>query len=192
MNSKQTEEPACNLSNAELIDRVEKWVHKLAETGGQAWTLRVPVDFNHDPDMLIIEVCKRFSASLPSKPVGDVEEMDRVIKFLALELPEPVWNDVNKKWQRFKSGYAAAPQKGMDIREKYKQWCKETKRNGSVLVGGSMQEFFNWLDESPSPSEAGDGWDDEDWIKFIQWYARMNRSSVLQGINQYKSQTPDQ
>jgi len=27
----------------------------------------------------------------------------------------------------------------------YKQWCKETKRNGGVLVGGSINEFFDWL-----------------------------------------------
>ncbi len=27
----------------------------------------------------------------------------------------------------------------------YQQWCKETKRNGAVLVGGSINEFFNWL-----------------------------------------------
>jgi len=40
--------------------------------------------------------------------------------------------------------------------------------------------------------QSGDGWSDEEWINFIQWYAGMTRSSVLQGINQYKSQTPDQ
>lgn len=135
MNSKQTEGTACNLSNAELIDRVEKWVHKLAETGGQAWTLRVPVDFNHDPDMLIIEVCKRFSASLPSKPVGDVE---RVCQECGGKNPtwyadNDLFNKVNgspngiicpscfeQKANKmgieviFKSGYAASPQKGSD------------------------------------------------------------------------------
>lgn len=36
------------------------------------------------------------------------------------------------------------------IKEKYQQWCKETKRNGSVLVGGSMNEFFDWLIEQPT------------------------------------------
>lgn len=30
----------------------------------------------------------------------------------------------------------------------YKKWCKETKRNGAILVGGSIREFFNWLQQS--------------------------------------------
>jgi hypothetical protein len=29
----------------------------------------------------------------------------------------------------------------------YKEWCKETKRNGSVLVSGSIYEFFSWLEQ---------------------------------------------
>lgn len=41
-------------------------------------------------------------------------------------------------------------QKGVNITcnilpELYKVWCKETKRNGSVLVSGSIQEFFDWF-----------------------------------------------
>jgi len=31
------------------------------------------------------------------------------------------------------------------MKELYEKWCKETKRNGSVLVGGSIKEFFDWL-----------------------------------------------
>ena len=26
----------------------------------------------------------------------------------------------------------------------YDKWCKETKRNGSVLVGSSIKEFFEY------------------------------------------------
>ena len=37
------------------------------------------------------------------------KDMDKAIRCLALELPEPVWNDVNKRWQNLKAGYAAAP-----------------------------------------------------------------------------------
>lgn len=33
----------------------------------------------------------------------------------------------------------------MTLQTLYKQWCKETKRNGGVLVGGSIKEFFEWL-----------------------------------------------
>lgn len=35
----------------------------------------------------------------------------------------------------------------MTIQQLYNQWCKETKRTGSVLVGGSIREFFEWVDE---------------------------------------------
>lgn len=35
---------------------------------------------------------------------------------------------------------------GEDELEKvYEKWCKETKRNGSVLVGGSIKEFFDYF-----------------------------------------------
>ncbi|NDV63901.1 hypothetical protein [Bacteroides sp. 224] len=53
------EENRCTLSNAELITKSNEWVSKLARTGGQAWNLRVPVDFNNDPDMLFCEMAKR-------------------------------------------------------------------------------------------------------------------------------------
>ena len=33
------------------------------------------------------------------------------------------------------------------IKELYKQWCIETKRNGAVLVGGSINEFFEYIEE---------------------------------------------
>ncbi len=33
----------------------------------------------------------------------------------------------------------------MTIELAYKQWCKDTKRNGGVLVGGSINEFFTYL-----------------------------------------------
>lgn len=60
----------CTLTNEELIERAQTWVHKLAETGGRAWNLRVPVDFNNDPDMLFIELCNRLNAlaAVPVEP----------------------------------------------------------------------------------------------------------------------------
>lgn len=33
------------------------------------------------------------------------------------------------------------------MNELYKQWCKETKRNGAILIGGSIRDFFTWLEE---------------------------------------------
>lgn len=35
----------------------------------------------------------------------------------------------------------------MEIEQLYNQWCKETKRNGAILIGGSIREFFIWLEE---------------------------------------------
>ena len=52
----------CTLSNKELIEKSNEWVSKLAKSGGKDWTLRVPVNFNHDPDMLFIELGKRLES----------------------------------------------------------------------------------------------------------------------------------
>lgn len=32
-----------------------------------------------------------------------------------------------------------------EINQHYKDWCKETKRNGAILIHGSIQEFFKYL-----------------------------------------------
>lgn len=49
----------CTLSDKELIEKAKELVSQLAKTGGKSWSLRVPVDFNNDPDMIFIELCKR-------------------------------------------------------------------------------------------------------------------------------------
>ena len=38
----------------------------------------------------------------------------------------------------------------MMILDIYSKWCKETKRNGSVLVGSSIKEFFEWIEKEYS------------------------------------------
>jgi hypothetical protein len=50
----------CVLSDEQLIEKCEKWIDSLCKTGGKSWTLRVPVDFNNDPDMLFTELIERF------------------------------------------------------------------------------------------------------------------------------------
>jgi hypothetical protein len=30
------------------------------------------------------------------------------------------------------------------LQESFDKWCKQTKRNGNVLVGSSIREFFAW------------------------------------------------
>lgn len=36
----------------------------------------------------------------------------------------------------------------ININKAYLEWCTETKRNGGVLVGGSIKEFFIWLENN--------------------------------------------
>lgn len=31
------------------------------------------------------------------------------------------------------------------IKQHYKDWCKETNRNGAILIHGSIQEFISFL-----------------------------------------------
>lgn len=49
----------CTLTNDELIAKAHEWIKRLAMSGGQEWCLRVPVDFNNDPDMIFTELCNR-------------------------------------------------------------------------------------------------------------------------------------
>jgi len=54
----------CTLTDAELIEKAQAWIGKLAETGGRAWCLSVPVNFNNDPDMLFQELCDRLKGKI--------------------------------------------------------------------------------------------------------------------------------
>jgi len=55
-------EAKCTLSNTELVNKSRSWIKRLAETGGRDWTLRVPVDFNNDPDIIFSELGNRMKA----------------------------------------------------------------------------------------------------------------------------------
>lgn len=35
----------------------------------------------------------------------------------------------------------------MTLSDLYLQWCKETKRGGAILIGGSIREFFTWVEK---------------------------------------------
>jgi hypothetical protein len=50
----------CTLSDKELIDKCEKLIINLCESGGRSWSLTIPPDFNKDPDMLFMELITRF------------------------------------------------------------------------------------------------------------------------------------
>jgi hypothetical protein len=82
-----SEQPKCTLRDAELLADVEKWVSKLCDPGGMAWTLSVPVNFNRDPDMLITELHKRYAALLARhnalvEAVAWEREFDEVLVWL--------------------------------------------------------------------------------------------------------------
>jgi hypothetical protein len=51
------------LTNEELIKKARYWIDRLTKTGGRDWCLRVPVDFNHDPDMIFSELCDRLEGT---------------------------------------------------------------------------------------------------------------------------------
>lgn len=67
----------CTLTDEELIEKCNEWVSKLAKTGGKAWSLRVPVNFNTDPDMLFIELDRRMKAYkiLYNSTIAAIEEL---------------------------------------------------------------------------------------------------------------------
>lgn len=68
----------CTLSDTELIAMCNKWVDLLCKSGGKAWTLRVPADFNYDPDMIFIELIKRFERKNQPQPadIFNLEDAD--------------------------------------------------------------------------------------------------------------------
>lgn len=47
------------MSDEVLVAKCRAWISKLCSTGGNAWSLRVPVDYENDPDMLFGELCRR-------------------------------------------------------------------------------------------------------------------------------------
>lgn len=49
----------CTLSDERLIFKAGELVSELAKSGGRSWSLRVPVDFNNDPDMIFCELANR-------------------------------------------------------------------------------------------------------------------------------------
>lgn len=59
----------CTLTDEELVKKVDELVSKLCATKGQAWCLSVPADLNSDPDMLILELIKRFNKEMRNKLV---------------------------------------------------------------------------------------------------------------------------
>jgi len=102
--TQEQKEAGCTLTNEELIERAEKWVHKLAQSGGKDWCLRVPVDFNNDPDMLFIELCNRLKA-LTTPPEVSGEKEDELWEDLAVAIGEHE-NDIPAIISYMKNNYS--------------------------------------------------------------------------------------
>lgn len=64
----------CTLTDAELIEKARDWISRLAKTGGREWCLRIPVDFNHDPDMIFSELCNRLEGAKNAEQPTSEEE----------------------------------------------------------------------------------------------------------------------
>lgn len=90
----------CTLTNEELIAKAEEWISKLAKSGGDAWTLSVPVDFNKDPDMLFVELCKRLkeiSDSIINNPnkIAELHDWTK-IEDKTISVPDELDGIINK------------------------------------------------------------------------------------------------
>jgi hypothetical protein len=84
----------CTLTDKELWEKVLTWVKKLAETGGRAWSLRVPIDFDTDPDMLICELVKRFQSQSQEvrQPLGELEIMETCRQYAESKMASKDWD----------------------------------------------------------------------------------------------------
>ena len=129
------------LTNEQLIAKAKQWVKELCESGGRKWSLRVPADHNHDPDLIFCELCNRLEEyAQQSQPSGMrwVRASER--------LPE---DGITKNMKWF-NGTSWQPCTGV-----YSQ-----DRNRIMLCSGlkPVKNFKNimWLDES-SPAGAAEG-----------------------------------
>lgn len=74
-------ESKCTLSDQELIERCNEWVHSLAKSRGDSWVLEIPVNFNRDPDVMFIELGNRLKEK--DKELEQLrQERDRMRKML--------------------------------------------------------------------------------------------------------------
>lgn len=87
----------CDLTNEELINEATKWIKRLCETGGSAWSLRVPVDFNHDPDILFSELCSRLQS--PQSLLVEEAAKEYLKKVGSHDKPDVTEHDFKEGWK---------------------------------------------------------------------------------------------
>lgn len=62
------------LNDKELIEICREWISKMCKTGGNAFTMSVPVRLNYDTDVVLSELINRFEASQFKSNWIDVKE----------------------------------------------------------------------------------------------------------------------
>lgn len=89
----------CTLNNSELIVKVREWVEQLESSDGKDWRISTPVNYDRDPDCLILELCNRFESSenskynsLKEKLLNDVLVLDELHS--QYESDNRVWNAI--------------------------------------------------------------------------------------------------
>ena len=65
----------CTLTDDELVEKAREWIRKLTKTGGRAWSLSVPADFNRDPDFIFDELCRRFIGAKNTEQQVEVDNL---------------------------------------------------------------------------------------------------------------------
>ena len=53
--------PDCTLTDGALEIKAREWIKDLCKTKGRSWRLSIPVEVNHDPDMIFAELCNRMT-----------------------------------------------------------------------------------------------------------------------------------
>jgi len=112
---KEVEKAKCTLSDNELSTKCHEWIDKLCKSGAHAWCLRVPVDFNNDPDVLFTELLDRFMRN--HKPVEDKVNWDELHKRWDMH-----WGGLDKaeqifEWFKAKLQYNVSNRKELPIQD---------------------------------------------------------------------------
>lgn len=143
--------PQTTLTDQELVDKVQEWVSKLCKTGGQAWSLRVPVDVNHDPDVLISELCRRFTEKTPNLDWQTSEE-PRILRTL-IEI-------VKKDYPEFEEEHTT----GWDLLRNAEIWLMDLVGT-PARFGGEIPSFL----ESHTQGLENKG---EDLLSYVEIHAQ--------------------
>ena len=97
------EQNKCTLSDENLCEKAQYWISKLLDSNGNAWCLSIPVDLNHDPDVVFDELINRVKARAESaakiQALRDenrrvVERFRQCAEKAAFELSEPPGHEV--------------------------------------------------------------------------------------------------